>query len=630
MKGCSVQSLLSPRPNNESKDQHTKEKTGAESQLSSDEPQNKLPRKQFDVLCQKLDDLSLSIKSIKLHDTQGPPQPIRGNQAKDEVNWKEIHNIAELTQCIPAIRFYPGDAAQRSPSVIRCEICYELLKSRFLGNCEGSVEKVALRGIGRYAGSLSSGLLLPTEKSEQVIVGGNAYWYRTKQHIKSHLGCAGENSTLHYEAMQHAVLKKKREARGKIVTNNIVKIALSVIKSKSAAKSFEQEIAAHISTGSDLGDLGHSRNHFNEIMAAMQVWLDEQTASFLAKPLPSTNFLPHFFITADKSTPQRLSNQAIMMCPMSDGIRVAIPVDAPLVYKPEKDGPVGKVSGANADQLAKQIIHTIQLAYGDNPGFDLKLQWQGTACDGQYQATEFGKTLFKELGVKADPMFSEVIWDPSHWLNLAILDIRDDKVGSSGSFLKAAINRSKNVHAMFQRGKMLSSAVAIAQSQGVKLRMLQGNCATRFWSSQYQQFCNILANFGIYAEAFREFGYNEIKEFEILGRDFVIDLCMIVDVMEIFVKLMVRVQSLSAPCWKICIWWQRAKSWLEELRKEDIENPPDSLKQLSKHISEIIDKSEFNGQHLVDGWKVVSRDDDVENWVVRDPADCKDDFEMFV
>ena len=125
---------------------------------------------------------------------------------------------------------------------------------------------------------------------------------------------------------------KKREERGLKVVNNLITIALLVLKSKSAAQHFESEIAAHVSTGSDLGDLGHSRNYFNEILSAMQVWVDRQSGSFLVKPLQSTGFPSHFFITADKSTPQRITNQAIMICPVVNGKRVAIPVDSPKVY----------------------------------------------------------------------------------------------------------------------------------------------------------------------------------------------------------------------------------------------------------------------------------------------------------
>ena len=245
-----------------------------------------------------------------------------------------------------------------------------------------------------------------------------------------------------------------------------------------------------------------------------------------------------------------------MICPVVNGKRVAIPVDSSKVYSSKDRATVGTVSGANADELAKQVISSIKKTFGSNMEFELRSSWQGTSCDGQYQATEFGATLHKELNVRADPEFSAVIWNPSHWLNLGILDIRDDKIGQSSNFLRN-VNRSKNIHAMFNRGKMLCSAIAIAQSKGGKFKMTQGNCTTRFWSLQYRQFLNIIDGFRVYAGAFRQFGYSELKEYEILGKDFVVDLCIVTDVMAIIMELMVRVQSLAQPCRKICCWWPK-------------------------------------------------------------------------
>ena len=207
----------------------------------------------------------------------------------------------------------------------------------------------------------------------------------------------------------------------------------------------------------------------------MGVWVDRQSASFLGKPLQSTGFPPHFFITADKSTPQRITNQAVMICPIMNGERVAIPVDLPKVYSSEGGATAGLVSGANADELAKQAIYSINKAFAGNMEFELRSSMQGTSCDSQYQANEFGATLYKELNVRVDPKFSVVIWDLSHWLN-----IRDDKIGRSGNFLRNVVNRSKNIHSMFNRGKMLSSAMAIARSKGVKLKMTQGNAPQDF------------------------------------------------------------------------------------------------------------------------------------------------------
>ena len=508
-----------------------------------------------------MDELVTTVKSMKITapSTTRPPSPaIRVVETESkQVDRENVKNIVDLTEKITRIRFYAGTLAEKGQSVLRCETCYSLLESRMNIKPAKDPRKVVLKGIGKYSGSISSGLILSADKSELLINGGNTYWYHIKHSIKQHLACSGEHSQLHYDALQHeAVMKKRHEERGERVTQNLIRIAVGVIKSKSAAQHFESQVAAHVSTGSDLGDLGHSRNHFNEIMAAISAWIDRQTAIFLSNPLESTSFPPHFFIIADKSSPRRLSNQAVMICPMVNGERTAIPIDSPIVYSSKNKDDVGNVSGATAGELANQIVDTIKQAFEpatpDSPEFDLKSSWQGTACDGQYQAKEFGDTLHEVLNVDIDPEFSAVIWDPSHWINLAILDIRGDKIGSSSAFLKRLINRSKNIHAMFGRGKMLSSAIAIAQEKHIRLKMTQGNCTTRFWSSQYQQFQNIISSFEVYAEAFRQFGYCEMKEYQILGDDFVLDLCSVTDAMELLINLMVKVQGLDRPCWKIC------------------------------------------------------------------------------
>ncbi|CAB3976871.1 Hypothetical predicted protein [Paramuricea clavata] len=274
-------------------------------------------------------------------------------QINNVTDWKKISNIIDLTQSIPEIKFYDGNH-ENSPSVLRCEACFQLLSSRLTGvNAAADPRKIALKGIGRYAGSLSSGLLLTPEKTESIIKGGNNYWYGIKSAVKQHTSCDGEHSQLHFEALQYAATLRKRKSRGLEVTEKLIRIALSVVKSKSAAQQFEHQIAAHIATGSDLGDLGHSRNHFNEILSTINVWLDKQTAKQIGKPLPSTGFQPHFYVSCDKSTPHRISNHAIMICPVVSGKRVAIPVNLPEIYPIDslnKDG----VSGGCAKPLVKK------------------------------------------------------------------------------------------------------------------------------------------------------------------------------------------------------------------------------------------------------------------------------------
>ena len=86
---------------------------------------------------------------------------------------------------------------------------------------------------------------------------------------------------------------------------------------------------------------------------------------------------------------------------MVNGESAAIPINSPIVYSSKNKDDVGNVSGATAGELAKQIVDTIKQAFEpatpDSPEFDLKLSWQGTACDRQYQAKEFGNTLHEVL-----------------------------------------------------------------------------------------------------------------------------------------------------------------------------------------------------------------------------------------
>eukprot|EP00794_Sanderia_malayensis_P008335 gene8335-biopygen6173 len=580
-------------------------------------------------LDKKIDKLSLDIKSLSIgsiNREQKPQQPL--NILNTEVNWKDIKDIAALCNSVRDIRFYPGK--EGGPSVVRCETCFNLLADRhaWVKKSEDASRK-ALRGIGQYSGSLSSGLLLDDSKCEALLNGGNQQWYDIKTTIKKHIGCTGPNSVIHFEALQHEIVMKKREARSQKVAENLVRIALEVIKTKAAGLHFEDIIASHVATGSDLGDIGHSKNHFNEIMACMNVWLDFEVGKILSNPLQGTGFNPHFYVSCDKSTPARATNHAIMICPIVNGVRVAIPVNSPEVYAIDRDKK-GAVTGGTAGELAGQIVKCLKEAYTDFNKFDLASSWIGTCCDRQYQAAGFFETIHSELEQPSNSTYSEVIWDQSHWMNLAILDVRDNKVGSSGEYLKRLINRAKNIHTMFNRGKMLSNAMALAKEKQISLKFTKGSCSTRFWTSQYNEFKVLIKSFAAYGEAFCSFGYSEIKEYEILGQDFVLDLCAVVDCMEVVMNLMVDVQALSCPCWKMCVWFPRVKKILQEIEDESILEPAKTMKNLFAHVENILIHETFQDQKLVTGWRLVSTNDGNDNWEAREPEDCEQDARTFI
>lgn len=169
--------------------------------------------------------------------------------------------------------------------------------------------------------------------------------------------------------LQFAEEQKRHKKRGKAVTENLVRIAITVVKSKCAAQHYETMVAAHSSTGSDVGELNHSRKQFIEILRAVEVWTDREISKFLMNPLPSTRLPPHFFVTLDKSTPQRVTNQAVLICPVVNGHREAIAVSSPAVYYANQDGnnPEGNVSGGLASQLADRAYNEVRNSYPSPP-----------------------------------------------------------------------------------------------------------------------------------------------------------------------------------------------------------------------------------------------------------------------
>ena len=99
---------------------------------------------------------------------------------------------------------------------------------------------------------------------------------------------------------------RQRETR---VVVNQIRTALGIVKTKSAAQSYETRIAELQMSGAD-GDFGHDRNQFNDIIKVANVYITKQIQSFLSTPMPSTGLPPHFYITADKSTNHRQSNKS--------------------------------------------------------------------------------------------------------------------------------------------------------------------------------------------------------------------------------------------------------------------------------------------------------------------------------
>ena len=310
-----------------------------------------------------------------------------------------------------------------------------------------------------------------------------------------------------YMFIQYQQECKKREGRGLHVMSNLVCIALTVVKTKSAATHYETMIGAHSFTGSDVGEIGHSRKQFSAILRAAEVWCDKQVAEFLSSPLPSTKLPPHYYATCDKSKPNRVSKQAILVCPFVNGRRQAIAVSSPEVYKETDNELDGDVSGAHAPELAKTLFDEVKAAYPTIEETTIKGAWMGTVCDGAYaKASEFGRTLAALLDQERyDSSFFSVLRDSSHFLDLAFSDVFEGKSGTSQGFVNQLVERMCVVHKIFQRGKMLKHAMAMEDPEDdLVLKLTSRTRSTRFTTSQYKEFRKLLESLPLFIKTLQK------------------------------------------------------------------------------------------------------------------------------
>ena len=98
------------------------------------------------------------------------------------------------------------------------------------------------------------------------------------------------------------------------------------------------------------------RKLFPDIIRAAYFYIQKKFQNFLKTDLPSTGMRPHFSIAVDKSTPLRDTNHAIMLIVPIDGVRQAIPIDAPIVYEINDDG---DISGGSGSDLADQVVNVL-------------------------------------------------------------------------------------------------------------------------------------------------------------------------------------------------------------------------------------------------------------------------------
>ena len=127
-------------------------------------------------------------------------------------------------------------------------------------------------------------------------------------------------------------------------------------------------------------------------------------------------------------------------------------------------------------------------------------------------------------------------------------------IGKSKEFMTRLIKRSASFHHIFNRSKMLAQAGAQAEQNGSKLYLTSRTCVTCFSTSQYHEFLKLYESLPNYVETFRKYPCSEVTEYEIAGEDFIIDLCGAIDILSPYMTLLVNLQGLQVPIWKVGVW----------------------------------------------------------------------------
>ena len=523
-------------------------------------------------------------------------------------------NIHELVEANDLLQFFYNDDA--GTAILRCSVCFEyhcLNKVHFKGMTPFKAAQKLCDG----PGTLATGLFVSPQVSKLIIEGHNATWSNKKKLCTDHFTLLGKGTSTHWKAMKEYQKVQKHHSREVQAAMNIFRAAIIDVKMGAAGSHLETLLSLLSLCGVDVGDIGHSRKHFPAIVKSIERAVDERCATWLNTPLPSTGLPPHIWVTMDKATPSRTTNQALLLVGRDkQGTPCPFPVDAPKVYDESFEA-------ASYDRMADLVTTSLATKYSKR----ILNRVCGVAADGPYQATGFRDRLMETLDVQdASTLALPVTWDPAHLINLGVTDVLN-KDNASGKHFRRFIKRTNVFHTVMANGK----GFAFLENIDSKARRPVSYATQRFASSSYNQWVKIEESYEAYWQTFEHLypvrEEEEEYQYMIAGYDFVSDLLAFLDTIQPVVDLMLRVQSLDCPIWKLKKWWPIAKARLQEL----IEN--DDFPRIKKYgIME--PSSQFKGVTLLDGWLFEESEgkgkSKVYIWTERDEEEVHADHIRFV
>jgi hypothetical protein len=289
-------------------------------------------------------------------------------------------------------------------------------------------------------------------------------------------------------------------------------------------------------------------------------------------------------------------------------------------------------TGGTGDTLAENIFHDAK-NHVDIEGKRL-LQMQGKVMDGQYVNQKFIAAMndpvmdvlrqsasIDDNGVVLDIFWWPTQWDPGHWVDKVFSHFKDS------SFINRLLQRTALYHQLFGHGKMHSVAVETSKELSLPFRVTNAFAHQRFMSSSYLSLTNLEESLEVYIQTFKDHDNRPDVGYKLYGRDFVIDLLGILDLLWPLVVLMLQSQAQWCPGWKIESYIPAVQDQLTMFIDEmDEDIPyPSVCPRLNKHLLDVVDKK-YGRCELDDGWILVEEENESFKWVAREPADCMKDL----
>ena len=133
--------------------------------------------------------------------------------------------------------------------------------------------------------------------------------------------------------------------------------------------------------------------------------------------------------------------------------------------------------------------------------------------------------------------------------------------------------------------------------------------AQRFASSSYNLWLKIERSLSSYWKAFEILHPNrETEEWQymICGSDFIQDLLCLIDILKpVVVDLMLHIQSLHCPVWKLKQYWPKVRDALTQAEN----GIPEAYPILSKVIKDLHPPGSYKSVTLLEGWLISEYND---------------------